>query len=214
MFPAASSRPGGQLGGHVRTRHLQSSCWASRRPSPPAPSPPRPARAMPAPTPAAGRPAPPSDAPAAGPAAPSGIDRDRRMRGCADPPHHHDRHDWHLLRYLRVKTVAGTPNSRDHTRARAPLSSHVTARPRHVDVVRKRSPATAGRRIGEPSLPGPLNATSHAHCHPARARNRLPRSGGLSARPRRRPHSVTDGVPRPAWARHPGAIGADDETCG
>src|SRR2546430_9733038 len=31
-----------------------------------------------------------------------------------------------------MKTVAGTPNSRDHTGARAPLLSHATARPQHA----------------------------------------------------------------------------------
>src|SRR5262245_57990925 len=31
-----------------------------------------------------------------------------------------------------MKTVAGTPNSRDNTGARAPLLSHATARPRHA----------------------------------------------------------------------------------
>src|SRR6185312_9769905 len=34
--------------------------------------------------------------------------------------------------YQWVKTVAGTPNSRDYTGARAPLLSHATARPRHA----------------------------------------------------------------------------------
>src|SRR5580704_18892653 len=36
------------------------------------------------------------------------------------------------FRYPGVKTVAGTPDSRDHTGARAPLLSHATARPRHA----------------------------------------------------------------------------------
>jgi hypothetical protein len=36
------------------------------------------------------------------------------------------------FRYPGVKTVTGTPNSRDNTGARAPLLSHATARPRHA----------------------------------------------------------------------------------
>src|SRR5580704_13295984 len=36
------------------------------------------------------------------------------------------------FRYPGVKTVAGTPNSRNHSGARAPLLSHATARPRHA----------------------------------------------------------------------------------
>src|SRR5262249_19223085 len=36
------------------------------------------------------------------------------------------------FRYPGMKTVAGTPNSRDYTGARAPLLSHATARPRHA----------------------------------------------------------------------------------
>src|SRR5439155_8547673 len=36
------------------------------------------------------------------------------------------------FRYPGMKTVAGTPNSRNHSGARAPLLSHATARPRHA----------------------------------------------------------------------------------
>src|SRR5690348_6688584 len=57
-------------------------------------------------------------------------------------PDHHHRHHWHLLPLPGGKTVAGTPNSRDHIGA-----SRSSYEPRHGEaparwhVVRKPSPA-------------------------------------------------------------------------
>jgi hypothetical protein len=46
-----------------------------------------------------------------------------------------------------MKTVTGTPKSRDHTGARAPLMSHATARPRHAGTPSEsQPPPAAGRR--------------------------------------------------------------------
>src|SRR6266480_2167247 len=82
--------------------------------------------------------------------------------------------------YRWVKTVAGTPNSRDNTGARAPLMSHATARPRQAGTsFESQAQQRAGRRKPEPGPPGPLNATSQAHCHPGQARNAYQQLGGI-----------------------------------
>src|SRR5215470_1506033 len=47
----------------------------------------------------------------------------------------------------RATTVAGTPNSRDLTGARAPLLSHTTARSRHAGTSFESQATRAGRRL-------------------------------------------------------------------
>ena len=50
-------------------------------------------------------------------------------------------------RYPGVRTVAGTPNSRNHSGARAPLLSHATARPRHAGTSFEAKPSRSRQRI-------------------------------------------------------------------
>src|SRR5690242_11571599 len=73
----------------------------------------------------------------------------------------------------RARTVAGTPNSRDLTGARAPLLSHTTARSRQASTSFESQATRAGRRLESqpagtpqryepgslPSRPGPATPT-------------------------------------------------------
>jgi hypothetical protein len=137
MFPVASSRTrAASLGGTSSTRSpADSSCRASRCPSPPAPST---AQAR-------------SGRVCAQPSSRSACTAEARTRSwpsgssaeliatavcealCGSTPIITTTAMTAIsFRYPGVKTVAGTPNSRNHSGTRAPLLSHATARPRHA----------------------------------------------------------------------------------
>src|SRR5215471_9260576 len=61
--------------------------------------------------------------------------------------------------------------------ALAPLLSHATARPRPAGTsFESQTPQEGRQAVREPGQPGPLNATSQAHCHPGQARTVYPKS--------------------------------------
>ena len=74
-----------------------------------------------------------------------------------------------------MKTVAGTPNSRKHSGARAPLLSHATARPRHAGTSFESQAQQGGRRL-ESQPTGTPQRYDLTHCHPGQARTVYPKS--------------------------------------
>ncbi len=99
------------------------------------------------------------------------------------------------FRYPGAGTAAGTPNSRDHTGARAPLLSHATARPRQAGTsFESQAQQEAGRRKSRASQPGPLNATSQAHCHPGQTRDACQQLDGYRASCDRRAVTFCNGT--------------------
>src|ERR1700746_2589382 len=95
-----------------------------------------------------------------------------------------------------MKTVAGTPNSRNHTRARAPLLSHATARPRHAGTSFE-SQAQQGAGSGSESQACRDLSTLRARLTtiPARARNACKQLGGSRVPSTRRAVTVGSEAP-------------------
>ena len=114
------------------------------------------------------------------------------------------------FRHRGMKTVAGTPNSRNHSGARAPLLSHATARPRQAGTsFESQAQQRAGSGSESQTCRGPLNVTSQAHCHPGQGPQRLQTIGRIprAMSDQDRQHSVTNAdLRRGARSPNPGAV--------
>jgi hypothetical protein len=112
----------------------------------------------------------------------------------------------------RLTTVAGTPNSRDHICARAPLLSHATARPRRAGTSFESQAQQTGRRIE--NQPTGTSQRYDPGSPPSRpGRNAYQQLGGSRAPPRvqRRSGTVTDAACR---ERCPGRSGSPYDRSG